>query len=65
MGLCWLKRSKVKAAALKGWVQAVVRPMAQGSTTNERKLKLIGLSSTNCTQFTNTQKGELFSIGVH
>lgn len=57
MGLRRIKRSKAKAAALKGWVPAIVRPTAQGSTTKERKLKLIGLSSTNCTQFTNTQKG--------
>lgn len=65
MGLCLLNRSKVKEAALKGWVLAVVRPTAQGSTTKERKLKLIGLSSTNYTQFTNTQKGGVFSLGVH
>lgn len=65
MGLRLLKGSKGKEAALKGWVPAVVRHTAQGSPTKERKLKLTGLSSTNCTQFANMQKGGVFSLGVH
>lgn len=55
-----LKRSKVKEAALKGWVLAVVRPMAQGSTTKEGKLKLIGLSSTNWTVYKHVEGRNVF-----